>query len=303
MGHVNPNLHPRFLRERLAEHLRQLRDQAGLSQGQAAQLVSWSLSKLQRIETGVVGISVTDTKALLDLYGSPDRGTVERLLAMAGQARRRDQFRSYRKFLTPEYQALLSYEDSASELRSVNAFIIPGLLQTPSYANALLSAKHAGEKLEALVKARQVRQEILVRDDGPRFVFIIDEGALHRHVGGQAVLFEQLTHLGQMAERPNVELRIIPFSAGAHLGLWELYTIMTIPGSPLTGEEAETIVYREAGDDEHIVRDDKTRIAQYETGFRDVLAQALGRGQTLRLIDRLKLPLTGSAAASSPIAT
>lgn len=298
MAHVSPEPHPRFLRERLAERLRQHREHTGMSQGEAAGLVAWSVSKLQRIETGVVGISVTDTKALIELYGPVDDGIADRLLAMAREARRRDQYTTYRKFFTPEYQALLSYEESAADIRTVNAFLIPGLLQTPEYARALLSAKHSGEKLEGLVSARVLRQKII--DGDARFVFVIDEGALYRHIGGSDVLVEQLAHLRMMAERPNIELHIIPFRAGAHLGLWELYTIMTIPGSSLTGGDAETVVYREAGDDEHLVRDDEVRIGQYEASFRDVLAQSLDRKETRVLIDRLKLEVKGSEATSAP---
>jgi hypothetical protein len=112
-------------------------------------------------------------------------------------------------------------------------------------------------------------------------------------VGGRDVLLEQLAHLRLTAERPNVELHIIPFTAGAHLGLWELYTIMTIPGSALT-EETETVVYREAGDSEHLVRDDKARIDQYEDGFRKVMAQTLDREKTRHHIDLIRDQVEGS---------
>lgn len=300
MGRAAPDPHPWFLRERLAECLRQYREEKGHSQGQAAGHIAWSVSKLQRIETGVVGISVTDTRALVDLYEIRDQDTVNRLLAMAREARRRDRFTPFRKFFTPEYQALLSYEGSAAVILTVNAFLIPGLLQTPRYARALLSAKHEGDKLDALVKARILRQEIL-GGLGTRFVFVIDEGALHRHVGGSEVLVEQLIHIREMTERPNIELHIIPFEAGAHLGLWELYTIMTIPGSSLTGWKAETIVYREAGNDEHLVRDDVVRIGHYETSFDHVMKLALDQEKTRGLIDRLKLQVEGTQTASSSL--
>jgi transcriptional regulator with XRE-family HTH domain len=284
MGAADPAFNPRFLRERLAEYLRQEREQAGLSQGQAAQGVAWSVSKLQRIETGVVGISATDTSALLGLYGISDAETVDRLVRLAREARRRDRFTPYRKYLSSEYQTLLSYEESASEVRLVNTILMPGLLQIPEYARALLSVKHEGEKLEGLIKARVVRQEILDRTGGPRFIFVIDEAVLHRHVGGREVLLAQLVHLGRMAHRSNLELRVIPFAAREHLGLWEVYVIMTIPASTLTGESAKTIVYREAGDAEYLVHDDEFRIEQYAKSFGRILTQALTPAQTRDLI-------------------
>lgn len=296
MGHVNPALNPRFLRERLAEYLRHEREEAKLSQGEAADGVAWSVSKLQRIETGIVGISVTDTRALLQLYGTSDPEIVARLTRLAKEARRRDRFTPYRKFFTAEYQTLLSYEQSASEVLLVNAFLLPGLLQTPDYARALLSVKHTGDKLEGLVKARQVRQEILDQSEGPRFVFVVDEVALRRHIGGSQVLLDQLVHLRQIAERPNLDLRIIPFTAKAHLGLWELYVIMTIPASSLTGEPDQTIIYRESGDAEVLVHNDETRIKEYRKSFDDVLAESLDQARTCDLLDRLIHELKGSEA-------
>jgi hypothetical protein len=300
MDHVGPVFNPRFLRERLAEHLRQERERARLKQDDAAASLGWSESKLQRIESGTVGISTTDTKALLHLYGTQDRETVNRLTLLAQEARRRDRFTPYRKFLSAEYQTLLSHEQSAAEVLVVNAFLLPGLLQIPEYARALLSVKHAGDKLEGLVKARAVRQEILDRRDGPRFVFVVDEGALHRHVDGSQVLYKQLIHLRRIAERPNVRLHIIPFTARAHLGLWEIYVIMTIPASALTGEPDQTIIYREAGDTEFLVHNDESRINKYRKSFAAVLEQSLSQTETYDLLDQLIDGLKSSPATFPP---
>ncbi len=300
MDHADPVLNPRFLRERLAEHLRQERERAKLKQDEAAVSLGWSESKLQRIEAGTVGISATDTRALLQLYGAQDQETVDRLTLLAQEARRRDRFTPYRKFLSAEYQTLLSHEQSATEVLVVNAFVLPGLLQIPGYARALLSVKHTGDKLEGLVKARAVRQEILDRPDGPRFVFVVDEGALHRHVDGSQVLFKQLVHLRRIAERPNVHLHVIPFTASAHLGLWEVYVIMTIPASTLTGEPDQTIIYREAGDTEFLVHNDESRITEYKKTFDAVLAESLSQDQTYDLLDQLIHGLESSPATFSP---
>lgn len=301
MDHEDPVLNPRFLRERLAEHLRQGREHAGFHQGAAATKLRWSESKLQRIETGIVGISPTDTKALLELYGIRDQETVSRLMTLAQEARRRDRFTPFRKFLSPEYQTLLSYEQSAADVVVVNAFLIPGLLQTPEYARALLSVKHSGDKLEGLVKARAARQQILDQPDGPRFVFVVEEGALRRHVGGSQVMFKQLVHLRRMADRSNLRLHITPFTARAHLGLWELYVIMTIPASTLTGEAEQTIIYREAGNSEFLVRDDQVRIKEYKASFDALLDESLGQSKTRDLLDDLIDEMARSAATSTPL--
>jgi len=287
MSEVGRDQSPFVLRAWLAEHLRGYRAKAKLSQSDAAKRVDWSVSKLQRIETEVVGISVSDTRALLGTYEVTDPSTVERLLFVARAARKRDRFSQHRRFFTPEYNVLLSYEESASEIRSVSSFALPGLLQTPGYARALLAVRHSGSKLDGLVEARTLRQEILFASNSPYFLFLIDEAMLRRQVGGRKVLLEQLKHLQQMAELDTLDLRVIPFEADVHLGLWEQFVIMTIPASELTGEASETIVYREAGDSEHLVRHDPERVDWYEKAFEEVLEQTLSPVDSRRLIERM----------------
>lgn len=297
MSEVGRDQSPFVLRAWLADYLRSYRDDSKLSQSDAAKRLDWSVSKLQRIETEVVGISVTDTKALLDAYGVADPHIVQRLLDVARAARKRDRYSQHRRFFTPEYNVLLSYEQSASEIRSVNSFALPGLLQTPGYARALLAVRHSGGKLDGLAEARTLRQEILVAPNAPYFLFLVDEAMLHRRVGGRDVLFEQLGHLHRMTELEKLDVRVIPFEADVHLGLWEQFVIMTIPASELTGEASETIVYREAGDSEHLVRHDPDRIDGYEKAFENVLAQTLNRDDSRLLIERLQRQLSESALA------
>lgn len=297
MSEVGPDQSPLVLRGWLAERLRHYRDLAGLSQSEAARRLDWSVSKLQRIETEVVGVSVTDTSALLNAYGLIDEQVVHRLQDVARAARRRDKFSQYRKFFSSEYNVLVSYEESATAIRSVNSFVLPGLLQTPAYARALLAVRHAGGKLEALVEARAVRQEILVAANPPYFQFLIDEAMLYRRIGGLTVLLDQLDQLGRIGRMENVELRVIPFEADVHLGLWEQFVIMTIPPSELISEASEVIIYREAGDSEHLIRHDHERVRWYVDAFDEVLSQTLSQADSQRMIERRRRDLETSPSA------
>lgn len=294
MGEDDRALSAYVLRMWLAEHLRSYRDATGLSQKDAADLLSWSVSKLQRVEAAAVGVSVTDAKALLQIYGVTDSAVVARFVEVAKVARKRDRFSHHRKHFTPEYNVLLAFEESATAIRSVSTFVLPGLLQIPDYARALLRIRHSGDKLDGLIAARALRQKILTREHAPDFTFLVDEALLRRRIGGPTVLLAQLGHLRQMSELDNVELRIIPFDADAHLGLWEEFVIMTIPASRVTGEAQETIVYREAGDSEHLVRDDGEpgrRTAQHQQAFDEVSRQALDVEESRALMDRLRVEL------------
>jgi transcriptional regulator with XRE-family HTH domain len=277
---------PLLVRERLADWLRQARLDAGLSQADAAVKVEWSLSKLTRIENGVVRISVTDARGLGQAYGVAEH-VLERWTAMARVARQSDQYRSFNKYFSSEYRTLLAYEASSDGVREVNTFVLPGMLQTEAHARALLSVRHSGESLESLVKARMIRKEGLY-DEARTFELVIDEAALHRRIGGLDVHVEQLAHLLKVSYLPHVRLRVIPFEASAHLGLWESYMILTIPASELMGSPAETVVYRELGESEYLIRQDLERLAPFEEGFEAILAQSLDADASRELIEDVK---------------
>lgn len=246
---------PKVQRRRLGETLRVERERVNLTQAEAARAVDWSLSKLLRIENASVGISTSDAKALLAVYGTAD-DVVESLVTMARESRKPSWYAKYRKVLSPEYQTLLSYEDSATAIRHVHPHLVPGLLQTPGYARALLGAAHDGERLDTLISARVDRQAILHEDPGPELSFLIDEGALHRMVGGPQVMREQLRHLRHLSDKRNIDIRVIPYEAGVHRGLWGPFVIMVLDGGTV-------IVYVENAGADYIVRDGSPRVEEF----------------------------------------
>lgn len=210
-------------RRRLRARLRQARTKRGLTQGNVAAAMDWSLSKVIRIESGSVGISVNDLRALLQHYGVDDPSQVDEFLELA-RAGRRDQtgwWAAYRGVIPQQYQTFLGYENSASVILAYQPLLIPGLLQEEEYARHTIRAlARSGDRVNELVKLRMQRQaELLERPDPPEMVFVIDEAALHRLVGGREVMRRQLKRLRKEISRAKVTVGIIPFSAGAHYGL------------------------------------------------------------------------------------
>ncbi|WP_214412459.1 helix-turn-helix domain-containing protein [Sphaerisporangium fuscum] len=127
-------------------------------------------------------------------------------------------------------------EQRATALRFWAPLLVPGILQTESYARQVLSRLPGitGEELEVRVLARMQRQAILSRDSPPVVTALIDEGILHRPVGGALVMREQLEHLLEMARHPKVTVQIVPYSAEALSGLNGAYTIAEMRGNPYT---------------------------------------------------------------------
>ena len=122
---------------------------------------------------------------------------------------------------------LAQYETEASRLVSVDLLVVAGLLQTRAYSSALMRAGGiAPAEVEPRVGLRMQRQRILEAAAPPQLTAILDEAALRRPQGGPRVMAEQLEHLLAMAQRPHIELRVIPFDHGGHAAIGGAYMLL-----------------------------------------------------------------------------
>ena len=271
-------LAPSFYRRRVREALRRARESAGLTQATAAEALDWSMSKLVRIEAGSVGVSITDLRALLALYGVDDAGQVDELVTMARASKERPWFSKYEKVLSPAFAQYLGYEESASVIRGFQPLTIPGLLQTDDYARAVIEASRA-DQVDERVELRTIRQDLLERPDRPEIYYVVDEAALHRSVGGAAVMRSQLRHLRDLALEPRLSVRVIPFSAGAHTSMKGSFTILEF------ADWDEDVLYLETAGGSVTSREDQKVIADYRENFELLTAMALGEQESVTLIE------------------
>src|SRR5690348_12827326 len=79
---------PALARRRVRIALKSARQQKQLTQGQVAEAMQWSLSKVIRIEKGEVSVSANDLRALLNHLDVTDPAEVRRLLDDAWLSRR-----------------------------------------------------------------------------------------------------------------------------------------------------------------------------------------------------------------------
>lgn len=255
---VDPEVH----RQRLRAMVRQARLDAGRTQPEVAAALDWSLSKLVRIESGAVRLSPTDLRALLEYYGVQDPVRVEELLGEARAARRPAGWADYQGLLSREFVSYLGFEGSATRIRQFHASLVPGLLQTEAYARAVLTAVRDRTDIDELVKARQRRQRLLDRPDGPRADFILDEAVLRRRIGGSEVMRAQLRHLEAVSRRPSISVRVLPFDIGEHPGLVGPFVMLDV--------EDEQVVYLEDAEGGLLRRDDAAVTGRYLTRFRQL---------------------------------
>ncbi|MDT0461912.1 helix-turn-helix domain-containing protein [Streptomyces gibsoniae] len=226
---------PAVRRRKLGAELRELRARAGLTSGQAAACVGWHQSKVSRIETGSSGVKPRDVGLLLDAYGVEDPELRELLLVLAGSEDgdgRQNWWHAYRGMLPPAYRDFISLESQASGMRTLETSVVPGLLQTPDYARAVTRAAVGtleDTQLDALVEVRLARQEVLRADPPLRLNAVLDEAVLRREVGGPRTMTRQLKRLLDAARLPHVRLQVLPFAAGAHIGITGPFVIFSFP--------------------------------------------------------------------------
>jgi transcriptional regulator with XRE-family HTH domain len=223
---------PSLRRRRLAAELRRLRDESGLSTTDAAKLLEWQPSRLSRIETRQSGITAPDLRKLLNAYGVEDTGYRTYLAELARRVNERGWWQKYAGLIGGDYADLISLEAEARTIRTYEQELVPGLLQTPDYARAVVRASRptdTSEEIDRRVEIRIERQEVLVRTDPPppRFNVVLSEGALRRPVGGYDVMRRQLEYLMQPRDRANVTVQVLPFDAGVHPSMMAPFTMIT----------------------------------------------------------------------------
>lgn len=222
---------PGVQRRRLASKLKRLRENAAVSVDAVITELDWSRSKISRIETATIGVSVPDVRALCDFYDA-DHELREHLADMSRQAKRRGWWHAYSNDVLLDYfQDFVELESEATSITNYEIDLMPGLLQTEDYARSIIAActpdisQGLVERRTELRVARQKRIE-----EGTRLWVIIDEAVFHRGCGDPKVMQEQILHVHEMAKLPNVTLQVLPFAAGAHIAMGTAFSLLDFGG-------------------------------------------------------------------------
>lgn len=221
---------------RVGLELRRLRTAAGKTLEDVAIVMEWSPSKVSRVETGESPILVRDVQLLSYLLGAEPEVS-DALVDLVRAAKVKGWWEPYRDVLGGNY---IPFEAKADEVNEFQMEVVCGLLQTSAYARAIMRGARldaSDEETERRVQMRLDRREALDREDEPlRLWSIMSEGALRREIGGPDVLRAQLKHLVEIAERPNIDIQILPFKAGAHPALTCAFTVFRY-------DDAEPLVF------------------------------------------------------------
>jgi transcriptional regulator with XRE-family HTH domain len=175
-------------------------------------------------------------------------------------------------------------EAEATVIRTFGLALIPGLLQTESYAREVLRCGRFPEKTDQLLAARMKRQEVLARTDPPLLWVVLDEFVLHRMIGGPEVMRAQLAHLIELAQRMTVTIQIIPAGRGAYAGLSGYLTLLSF-------DEGPDVVYLDDQVGGHLIEETAT-VGTCGISFDRIRASALSQEESLELLKTLWERLT-----------
>ncbi len=208
---------PALFKRTIALSLQRWRKEAGLAQKDAAKRLDRTPQHISNLESGERLPSAADLELLLVQYGKEDRITFMRELLSAAK-RARNWWTAMSGAVPKWFDLYLGLESGASELSTFETVLVPGLLQTREYAEAVIRGNPnlTKEQVDQLVDLRIGRQQILDREEDPVHLWaVLDESVLHRQYGGPITMHGQLQHLLDMSERPRIDVQVLPYDAGA----------------------------------------------------------------------------------------
>ena len=219
---------PTALRIVLGIQLRRLREARGITAGAAGHAIRASHAKISRMELGRVGFRERDVTDLLTLYGITDDQERRAFLNLVRRANVPGWWHQYSDIVVSWFEIYLGLEQASSVIRTYQPQLVPGLLQTEEVARIVIQLddpRPSDDDIERRVALRMKRQKVLTQPGAPNLWAVLDEAALWR-LDGRSAMQEQIQHLIEMAELPNVTLQVMPFYSGAHAAVGGPFTML-----------------------------------------------------------------------------
>ncbi len=274
------NVNPTVRRRRLGSELRKLRETKGMTAEEVASRLLVSQSKISRLENGRRSISQRDVRDLCGVYGVEDNRVVDSLMQMAKESRQQGWWHA---FGDVPYSVYIGLETDAASIRVYESLVVPGLLQTPEYARAVIEGmwpEATQSEVDKRVQVRLKRQERITDSEHPvRYWVVLDEAALRRVAGDESIMSAQLEHLVDRSAMPHVTLQVLPYTMGAHPGMYGKFAILEFEDASDT-----TVVYLE-GVTSDLYLEKPNEVHDYSMMYEHLRALALGPEQSRQFIE------------------
>ncbi|GAA3749970.1 helix-turn-helix domain-containing protein [Salinactinospora qingdaonensis] len=243
----------------LGQRLRELRDESGMKVEEVGDYLQRSSGTVSRFESGIYPIRRSEVVALLDLYGVNEAKRRADLLKIADDVWQTGWWEGYTGEVADWFIDFVWLEEQATEQRLFENTVVPGIVQTEAYARAVILAADPDatrDQVDRWIELRMTRQNLFQKETPPRVRIVLDEAVLRRRVGGTRVLSGQLRHLLDLVGRSIIELRVLPFSLGAHAsptGRFSLFTMAEPYPEVAYAESPKGGIYIESPDTERII--------------------------------------------------
>ena len=272
---------PTLRRRKLVKELIAARQAAGMNASQLAAEIDLKPSAVSKIEKGTQGLTVRNIKAYARVTGLSKAKTEELLLLAANDDTYYDWLVEFRQALPDWFSWFALYpelEQDADQIWTYSSELVPGLVQTSDYAEAIIRADVAevsAEEFQRSVELREKRQMLLTREDPPRLHYVLNEAVLRRQVGGKAVMTAQIQYLVELSSRDHVTIQVLPFSAGAHPGMKTGFTMMRFP----EGFDDMACVYLE-NNNGGVWQESHDHVTEYSATFEQQCEQSMSAEDT-----------------------
>ncbi|MDG4797190.1 helix-turn-helix transcriptional regulator [Micromonospora sp. WMMD1082] len=216
----------------MGQQIKEIREGAGITLKQAGEYLERDPSTVSRFESAEYPIRRADLLALLDFYSVSDQRRRAGLLTLREEVWQKGWWDGFADAVDRRFIDYVWLESRAQAIHSFDGTLLPGLLQTSPYAEAAIRAADpdlGDEQVMRAVELRIMRQQVLTGDEPTQLHAILDEALLLRTALKPEAMRDQLRHLSECAHRPNIEIRVLPFKAGAHAspaGAFKVFTMV-----------------------------------------------------------------------------
>ena len=268
-----------WLQRQLGKELLELREFRGLSTREVGEALGWAHTKVGRIERAENKIDPMDVIRLAKYY-KLNAANTDRLCAMARQSRTDIWWEKYKPWISDAYYTLIGYENDATTLLALHNSVVHGLLQTEGYMRGIFETSaliRDPDHVDMHVEVRLQRQRRLVEPEPLVVDLILDESVLGTPFGGAKALNEQLRHLRELAQLPNISIRAISSTAPVNRMPLDIYEFGGGDGPSVAMSET---LYST------IIHDGQLEVRQARRALEFVQGAAMSSEETARVIER-----------------
>ncbi len=219
----------------LGQQMRTLREQLGLTLEEVSSYLKRDRTALSRFERAEWPFPRPDVQLLLDFYGVVDKKIRLHFTQLSEEVGRRDEWETEfdDAIYDQSFVDLPWLEERAKGICTFDVSYVPGLLQTPGYAAAILRVVEGDQptdgQIDRWVALRLARQQVLTGTKPARLTCIIAEAVLRARIGGDRVMRGQLDHLVQLGRQRNIEVRVLPLALGGAAGAFGPFQLFELP--------------------------------------------------------------------------